>query len=149
MGNSFDKLLVYVLKDVDGELKRANQQFGTRHYDAHHAFAVMLEEYEDAADTLNDTRSILNAFWQATKTNSSDSIILDKLSVAAMYTAAECIQLAAMAKKAMGGYMRESRDAESVQETGRDRPGRVAAHPDEGEGEASDSVPDADDRRNP
>ncbi len=95
-----------LLKDIEKlvweEYDRATEKFGVTFNGPHEAYAVMLEEYQEARDALDDGELLLMAtYWESVKKNDTTREQLANIAVAALHTAAECVQLAAMAHKAI------------------------------------------------
>ena len=67
----------------------------------HEAVAVLYEEAEEARDELNEMMSWARLFWAETKKDDPHPETLRKLRRHAISTAAEAIQTAAMAAKAL------------------------------------------------
>ena len=100
------KLKEKVTRLVDFELDMANKEHGERFNSAHEAYAVMKEEYEEAADFLADTDELINrAFWENCKRDDYDEMlrIAEIIRKRARNAACECIQVAAMAQKFING----------------------------------------------
>lgn len=91
---------------VDMELVLASEQHGERFRSAHEAYAVILEEFEEAVDEISHIRENLFGLWNTTKSNdyNGGEYSLDNIMSAAESAACECIQVAAMAEKALRGY---------------------------------------------
>lgn len=105
---------------VKEEYGRASEQHGDRFHSPHEAYAVMLEELEEAQEELGDltelfarSQNVLLAnYWAATRADNY-KVCLDaagSIQEAAELAAAEMIQLAAMAYKAQKGYENEPVD---------------------------------------
>ena len=85
---------------VQQELQEANETHPPFADDAH-AFAVVLEELEECKDELAACERQLGAIWEQTKKNVNNHALYTYLKDHAKRLAAEAIQLAAMADKAM------------------------------------------------
>ena len=99
------KMLVEsVQKLVSEELERASQQHGAVHASMAEAYAVMLEEFEETKERVEEAENILNGdFWSTVRT---DDPTLAKQHTQAIFNrsvlaACESIQLAAMAAKTL------------------------------------------------
>ena len=97
---------------VKEEYDRASKQHGERFNSPHEAYAVMLEELEEAEHEYENARDFLKEIWYQTKKDDLMScIVLAKdIQQFAENAAAEMIQLAAMAHKARKGYKNEPVD---------------------------------------
>lgn len=95
------------------EYHRAAEKFGDVHASPHEAYAVILEELEEAEEELSYFHSLLTgAYWKAVRSNADNSelsgIAIDMYNTA-LRAAEETIQTAAMAYKAI---VTASRDKE-------------------------------------
>ncbi len=87
------------------EYNRAADKYGAEHASAHEAFAVMLEEMQEAQGVLScDLDVAMTRFWNATKANQPSHENAVEIMDAALTAAAEIIQVAAMAHKATLPY---------------------------------------------
>lgn len=89
---------------IEREYRRAAEKHGERHSSPHEAYAVILEEFEEAMEDIDAARRALNSMWSVAKNNSSTLASVSTLETAATMAAAELVQVAAMAKKAGLGY---------------------------------------------
>lgn len=90
---------------VQSELDLASAQHGKRFHSAHEAYAVILEEYQEAKEQLLATERVLDIFWKCCRNDKCDEIqSVEAVWWESMLAACECIQIAAMAQKAMRGY---------------------------------------------
>ncbi|CZT57851.1 hypothetical protein BN3661_02198 [Eubacteriaceae bacterium CHKCI005] len=89
---------------IEREYRRAAEKHGERHSSPHEAYAVILEEFEEAMEDIVAVRSALDNMWNATKDNKKTLASVSTLETAATMAAAELVQVAAMAKKAGLGY---------------------------------------------
>lgn len=98
-----DKLLTDIRALVDEEYARASAKFGPVNHSAHESYAVLLEEVEEAKDEPEALDEYLKKFWEAVK---GDDLMAQKIKLRFVRTcatnaAAEYVQVAAMAKKAL------------------------------------------------
>lgn len=105
-------LLSDVERLVKEEYDRASEQHGERFHSPHEAYAVILEELQEAAHEYENVRDFLKEFWYQTKKDSflSCEFLAKDIQDFALRAAAEMIQLAAMAHKAQKGYKNEPVD---------------------------------------
>lgn len=83
------------------EYERAAERFGGKFHSPHEAYAVILEEAQEAGLELMDLKYAIDLFWESVKkddTEYQDS--LRNIEKCALNAACECIQVAAMAYKA-------------------------------------------------
>jgi hypothetical protein len=78
------------------ELEKANQKYPL-FASAHEGYAVLLEEFEEAIDEIEDLKTEMEYTWRRIKGNRG--IEEEKIYNFAIAAAAELIQVAAMAKK--------------------------------------------------
>lgn len=90
---------------VDEELKRANDNFPL-FASNHEAYAVILEEYEEAMTEAEDIGVELKSMWIKVKNDEKTLHCLAYIMGKAGLMACEAIQLAAMAKKAIDSEIR-------------------------------------------
>lgn len=86
------------------EYGRAATKFGAVNNSDHESYAVLREEADEAADAMEDVDALTNVFFEMVKNNEEDKVKLDILNVIkhrAEEAAAESIQAAAMARKAI------------------------------------------------
>ena len=102
------KLLDDMKKAMMAEYMRAEKKYGATHASAPEAYAVMLEEYEEAAHEVEDAQFVLDSFWENVKKNIPDYDRAKRIEQHALNAAAECIQLAAMAYKTQLTYLGEA-----------------------------------------
>jgi len=101
------KLVNEVTQLVDAEYNRAAEQHGKLHHSMHEAYAVMKEELEEAQERFKYVDDYINEFyWRAAKNDycSSCRKYAGDIKEQAILAAAEMIQVAAMAQKAMLGF---------------------------------------------
>lgn len=94
-------LLNSVNKLVQKELYRANKKHELFN-SAHEAYAVILEELEEAEDELNNLKCLLNYFWASVKKDKNENFQRN-LELAQKYSRkmiAEAVQVSAMIDKA-------------------------------------------------
>jgi len=95
MNNIHDKLLPI----LEEEITRATEIYG-RLNSRHEAYAVILEELEEAHASINSTEHFLNAYWRCVKLNKNAKSNLEIICRHAMLAAAELIQVATVAERA-------------------------------------------------
>ena len=83
---------------VEDELADAIQKNGSFH-SAHEAYAVLLEEWDEAIDDLKVVDDSIQCFWSCVKNDMGMDGEADILIQRSISAAAELIQVAAMAKK--------------------------------------------------
>ena len=100
--------LKLVLKDaVKTELSRAAEKFGVLNKNDHESYAIILEEWEEMQDEIENAKYNLEEFWQWSKDNkmyvaTERKVQYLKYMREAMYNAlAEGIQVIAMLDKAI------------------------------------------------
>jgi hypothetical protein len=103
------KLKESVKELVAQELSMASKDYGDRFHSAHEAYAVILEEYEEAKEELSNIEYALANFWGCVRfpdysEDSEPNAHLSDLERTAINAACECIQIAAMARKAQVEY---------------------------------------------
>ena len=91
-----------VRKLVAEEYLRASERYGGRFSSPHEAYAVILEEEEEARDEIAEMKLWMRKLWDAVKHNygTRQDEILELIEEYALSGACECIQVAAMAQKA-------------------------------------------------
>lgn len=99
------KLKEQVTRLVDFEFEMANKEHGDRFSSAHEAYAVILEEYEEAKESLESAGGFLNhSFGVSCRHDGSNCVYYAKcIESEAIKAACECIQVAAMAQKFING----------------------------------------------
>lgn len=98
-----DLLMSNLMDFVKNERLRSNEIHGTTFVDDHQAYAVILEEYEEALYEFQEVKKALDLFWEDVKNDEIDStklIRLRKLWSDAYRCAAEVIQLCGVIEKA-------------------------------------------------
>jgi hypothetical protein len=91
-----------VSRAVSYELTRANEKFEKTNNSPHESYAVILEEYEEAAHEADKFKIQLDAYWKNVKNNAHTEqcerlLVMQEFAIKA---AAEFIQVAAMCEKA-------------------------------------------------
>lgn len=102
------KLVEKVKNLVKEEYELASAIHGAKHNSPHEAVAVICEEIEESVVENQNVQKMFSDFWDGVKLNASDEIqkeILGNLRSSAILAACEMIQVAAMAHKAMHGYV--------------------------------------------
>lgn len=92
---------------VEKELERASEKYGDKHNSAAEAYAVLKEEIEETVEELECVQEELEAYWDSVRERRelrAQIDILLWLERCAIQTAAESVQVAAMARKAKRGY---------------------------------------------
>lgn len=93
------------------EYGRASVKFGAVNNSDHESYAVLREEVDEAIDALVEVDDLTNVFFEMVKNNEEDKMKLDILNVIkhrAEESAAESIQAAAMARKAIETIQRRA-----------------------------------------
>lgn len=93
------------------EYGRASVKFGPVNNSDHESYAVLREEADEAVDVLEEVDNLTEAFFEMVKKNEEDEMKLDILNVIkhrAEEAAAESIQVAAMARKAIETIQRRA-----------------------------------------
>lgn len=93
------------------EYGRASVKFGAVNNSDHESFAVLREEMDEAMDVLEDADNLVDAFWAMVKLNEDDvtkTRALRAIQSKAESAAAECVQAAAMARKAIATIERRN-----------------------------------------
>lgn len=93
------------------EYGRASVKFGAVNNSDHESYAVLREEADEAADAMEDVDNLTDVFFDMVKNNEEDKVKLDILNVIkhrAEEAAAESIQAAAMARKAIETIQRRA-----------------------------------------
>lgn len=94
---------------VEQEYNLAYKDHGEKFHSAHEAYAVILEEAEEAGEDLSRVRTNLSNFWLF-NCRKNDKLCeqklhsLTKIKENAILAACEAIQVAAMAHKALKGF---------------------------------------------
>lgn len=84
------------------EYERAAERFGESFNSPHEAYAVILEEAQEAGLELMDLKCAIDLFWESVKKDDTEfqKEALKDIEKDALNAACECIQIAAMAYKA-------------------------------------------------
>lgn len=87
---------------VDAELRRANSIHEPVFNSYHEAYAVILEEMQEAENEIDSLKLLMCAMWEHVKSDYDEAIesLLPSMKCKAIAAAAELIQCAAMMKKA-------------------------------------------------
>ncbi|MHC1696434.1 MAG: hypothetical protein AB9835_14445 [Eubacteriales bacterium] len=96
-----DKLLAEVKAAIQAELNRATEANGATFHGPHEAYAIILEEVEEAQDEAKRFESHLDWYWRAVKWNKPTGTELEGMLEHATLAAAEWAQVAATCHKAM------------------------------------------------
>lgn len=109
-----------LIKDIEKlvleEYDRATEKFGATFNGPHEAYAVMLEEYQEAREAMETCGLLLDMYWAQVRKNHSNRNELESIAAAALHTTAECVQLAAMAHKAIISMEQKAADARAESE---------------------------------
>ena len=98
------KLKKAVEQLVQQEYSLASEQHGAKFHSPHEAYAVIKEEIEEAYTELSEVCRLLeDVYWHCVKDNDIEPIeaICNSINIHAQNLAAESIQVAAMAHKAL------------------------------------------------
>lgn len=106
-----EELIKQVINLECEEYCRASVKFGAVNNSDHESFAVLREEVDEAIDAMENVDNLTDSFFEMVKNNEEDEEKLDILNVIkyrAEETAAEAIQAAAMARKAIETIQRRA-----------------------------------------
>lgn len=106
-----EELIKQVINSECEEYGRASVKFGAVNNSDHESFAVLREEADEAADCMEDVDGLTDVFFEMVKRNEEDSTKLELLrhiQHRAEEGAAELIQTAAMARKAIATIERRN-----------------------------------------
>ena len=96
--------MLELVKEIEGlaerELQRANEE-RPLFVDNHQAFAVILEEYQEAKEEVEEFCKVAMDMWKNVRTDSDCYDHLKVMEHNAKNLAAEAVQLAAMCRKAI------------------------------------------------
>lgn len=83
---------------------KVNAQFSS----SHEAYAVVLEEIEEARECFHNIQTLIEDFWHGTKTNNFDEKIMatDRLETNTIALIREAVQIGAMCEK-LFGFLKE------------------------------------------
>lgn len=97
------ELISEIETSAGNELARAQKKFGTYNRSSHESYAVLLEEIEESKDEMGDVHEWLHDYWIAVKKNDVErqKESLARLAGILSLCAAECVQSAAMCRKAL------------------------------------------------
>jgi len=90
--------------EMTKEYLRAAALHGEKHNSAHEAYAVIKEEFEEAETETYRVGYNLVSAWEKIKSNQPHAEQLEAIMNNALSAAAELVQVAAMAHKALQGY---------------------------------------------
>ena len=83
------------------EHERMCAKYGDTYHTSHEAYAVTMEEYEEARDELNIINASLKGLWSLIKEDCSIADQVEGIMAHALRAAAECVQVAACCHKAL------------------------------------------------
>lgn len=98
MSKRFEELVNQMQKIAAEELQAANSKFPA-FSGKHEGFAVMREELDEMIEECNKTVHAVNELWENVKGNEPLEITVDDIKQYSLHTAAEAVQVAAMAMK--------------------------------------------------
>lgn len=86
------------------ELIRAVKTYGQNYHSNHEAYAVLLEEIEEAEEELNYIQNHMTMIWDAVKTDNDNEVKSNARIIAldAVELAKEAVQIAAVCRKILG-----------------------------------------------
>ena len=93
------------------EYGRASVKFGAVNNSDHESYAVLREEADEAIDAMEDVDNLMDIFFETVKNNEEDEVkldILNEIKHRSEEAAAESIQAAAMARKAIETIQRRA-----------------------------------------
>ena len=93
------------------EYGRASVKFGAVNNSDHESYAVLREEADEAIDAMESVDNLTDIFFETVKDNEEDKVkldILNEIKHRAEEAAAESIQAAAMARKAIETIQRRA-----------------------------------------
>ena len=94
-----DKTILELNEVVDNEFLRASKDHGTTFASYHEGYAVLLEEFEEARTEFDRLERTVRHLWAAIKNDDMLSLYPYEVKRHAVLTAAELVQVAAMAEK--------------------------------------------------
>ncbi len=83
---------------VDCEVTRSIEKHGSLK-SRHEAYAVILEEFQEALDDMETVDDAISCFWACVKKDEKSTGEIEAIGAAALHAAMELIQVAAMARK--------------------------------------------------
>lgn len=98
MNRRFKELVNQMQEKAAEELQVANNKFPA-FSGKHEGFAVLREELDEMIEACNATVKAVNELWENVKENESLEITVDDIKQHSLQTAAEAVQVAAMAMK--------------------------------------------------
>lgn len=106
-----EELIKQVINIECEEYGRASVKFGAVNNSDHESFAVLREEVDESIDAMEGVDNLTDVFFEMVKNNEEDKVKLDILNGIkhrAEEAAAESIQAAAMARKAIETIQRRA-----------------------------------------
>jgi hypothetical protein len=103
-------------KLVEKELESAKNQHGNYFVSSHEAYAVLLEEYEEAKEEFDRVKHNIDTYWYLVKHDDSSSdkcTALKKIHHDGINLIAEMLQVCAMCNKAMKTELKTERGVEN------------------------------------
>ena len=91
--------LVSINQAVCYELQAITKKYGAHYASPHEGYAVLKEEVEEAAESLELLKDKLSAIWQNVKMNWNDSTVIYQASQSAIALAEEAVQCAAVCER--------------------------------------------------
>lgn len=98
MSKRFEELVNQMQEIAAEELQAANSKFPA-FSGKHEGFAVLREELDEMIEECNGTVHAVNELWENVKANEPLEITVDDIKQNSLRTAAEAVQVAAMAMK--------------------------------------------------
>lgn len=98
MNRRFEELVNQMQEKAAEELQVANSKFPA-FSGKHEGFAVLREELDEMIEACNATVKAVNELWENVKENEPLEITVDDIKQHSLQTAAEAVQVAAMAMK--------------------------------------------------
>ena len=97
------ELIAEMHRAMMNEYKRAEKAHGGTFHSAHEAYAVVLEEVEEVRAEMEAISRLADGIWMATRNDMPPMTGYKNMLETALQAAAECIQVAAMCRKALLG----------------------------------------------
>ena len=91
--------LVSINQAVCYELQAITKRYGAHYASPHEGYAVLKEEVEEAAESLELLKDKLSQIWQDVKMNWNDSTVIYQASQSAIALAEEAVQCAAVCER--------------------------------------------------